>query len=353
MLVVVVMPVCMGMVFVMLVLVIMSATSPMTVIMLIGMRMFMRMSVIVAMIVGMGVIMPVTVIVQMGVGVIVIMRMIMPAAAIGTVHMCAMIVSRMIMGPVIMTCMVIGTGFGLERPCHMMGVTALPAHHFSQHMIILNIDRIGGEFGRRVAVADMPGHFQQSQRIFSLDFQQCFGSGFDEDQRIILELQAVAVIQHAGLVEIEQKTCALVTFQHNAAFVTSLVIECNLIDHLFVFHGRFADNSGGAQHGISLSNGLDLKAIIEPKIHKSKATVPCMEQAGMINLPHGKQMHEQTCKIIPFIRLSRHGRDYDLRSLIFQRDIKATRAPVNHTGEQLSTASMQGCGFSNRDYHYV
>ena len=55
-----------------------------------------------------------------------------------------------------------GTGFGLERPCHMMGVTALPAHHFSQHMIILNIDRIGGEFGRRVAVADMPGHFQQS-----------------------------------------------------------------------------------------------------------------------------------------------------------------------------------------------
>jgi hypothetical protein len=78
-----------------------------------------------------------------------------------------------------------------------------------------------------------------------------------------------------------------------------------------------------------------------------------MEQAGMINLPHGKQMHEQTCKIIPFIRLSGHGRDCDLRSLIFQRDIKATRAPVNHIGEQLSTASMQKCGFSKRDYNYV
>ncbi len=176
MLVVVVMPVCMDMVFVMLMLVIMSATSPMTVIMLVGMRMFMRMSMIVAMIVGMGVIMHVAVIMQTGMGMIVmVMGMIMPAPAIGAVvvsGMRTMIMRTVIMVRMIMAFMGIGTGFGLERPCHMMGVTALPAHHFRQHMIILNIDRIGGEFGRRMAIADMPGHFQQTQRVFGFDFQQ-------------------------------------------------------------------------------------------------------------------------------------------------------------------------------------
>ena len=126
----------------------------------------------------MGLFLPVTVavIMQTGMGMIVmVMGMIMPAPAIGAVvvsGMRTMIMRTVIMGPVIMAFMGIGTGFGLERPCHMMGVTALPAHHFRQHMIILNIDRIGGEFGRRMAIADMPGHFQQTQRVFGFDFQQ-------------------------------------------------------------------------------------------------------------------------------------------------------------------------------------
>lgn len=76
------------------------------------------------------------------------------------------------MSGMIMPSMGIGAGFGLEGPRNMMGVASLPAHHFGQNVIILDVDRLGRDFGRCMPVADMPRHFQQAQRIVSLDFQQ-------------------------------------------------------------------------------------------------------------------------------------------------------------------------------------
>ena len=177
-----VMSMVVGMVVIMGMMVIMPATGPVAVIMgmvmLLGMGMFMRMRVIVAVRVRMGLFLPmaVAVIMQMGMGMIVmIMGMIMPAPAIGTVVMSSMrtmVMCTMVVCTVIVACMGIGPSFGLEGPRHVMGVAPLPAHHFSQNMIILNIDRLGNDFGRRMAIADMPRHFQQAKRIVGFDFQQ-------------------------------------------------------------------------------------------------------------------------------------------------------------------------------------
>ena len=162
--------------------VVMPARGPVAVIMgmvmRVGMGMVMRMRVIVTVRVRMGLVLPmaVAVIMQMGMGMIVmIMGMIMPAPAIWAVvmsGMCTMVVCTMVIVTVIVAGMGIGPSFGLEGPRHVMGVAPLPAHHFSQNMIILNIDRLGSDFGRRMAIADMPRHFQQAKRIVGFDFQQ-------------------------------------------------------------------------------------------------------------------------------------------------------------------------------------
>jgi len=239
---------------------IMVSPVAVTVGMFMGMGVFVLMGMVVALPMVMA--MAMTVILQMGVGMVVIMGVVMPATAIGAVFVhrmivCAMIMMSMLVMPMLVAGMRIGPGFGLERAGDMMGLTALSAHHFCQHVIVLDIDRLRSDFGGRMTVADVPRHFQQPQRIVGLDFQQRFGGGFDEDQRTILELQRIAIIQDRRFVEIEQKACAFIALQYNPPLMAALVIERNLVNHLLVFHGGLADNACGALHGFSLSEGLN------------------------------------------------------------------------------------------------
>ena len=159
----------------MLVLVGMTVIRPVAVIvgMFMGVGMFVRMGMVVTLLM----IMAVAMVRQMGMGVSMTVGMVMSTTAIRSVFvrrviMGAMIMVIVVMMSVIMTCSGIGPGFGLERAGHMMGLTALTAHHFRQHVIVLDIDCLRSNFGGRVTVADVPRHFQQAQRIVRLDFQQ-------------------------------------------------------------------------------------------------------------------------------------------------------------------------------------
>jgi len=124
----------------------------------------------------------------------------------------------------------------------MRNLAALPAHHFSQHMIILNIDGISGDFRRRMAVADMPRHFQQAQGIIGFDLQQSLGSGFDQHQTPIIKFERIPVIENGGFFQIEQKTRALFTGQNHTALVSPVMIKRHLINHPLDFNRRLAKN---------------------------------------------------------------------------------------------------------------
>ena len=61
---------------------------------------------------------------------------------------------------------------GLEGPrdgsCH----SALAAHHLCQNVIVLDIERISGDFRRRVPVADIARRSHQPQRVLGADFEE-------------------------------------------------------------------------------------------------------------------------------------------------------------------------------------
>jgi hypothetical protein len=124
----------------------------------------------------------------------------------------------------------------------MRNLAALPAHHFSQHMIILNIDGISGDFRRRMTVADMPRHFQQAQGIIGFDLQQSLGSGFDQHQPPIIKFERISIIENGGFFQIEQKTRALFTGQNHTALVPPVMIKRHLINHPLDFNRRLAKN---------------------------------------------------------------------------------------------------------------
>ena len=124
----------------------------------------------------------------------------------------------------------------------MRNLATLPAHHFGQHMIILNIDGISGDFRRRMAVADMPSHFQQAQGIIGFDLQQSLRSGLDQHQTTIIKLQRITIIENGGFFQIEQKTRPLFTRQDHAALVPPVMIKRDLINHPLDFNRRLAKN---------------------------------------------------------------------------------------------------------------
>jgi hypothetical protein len=162
--------------------------------------------------------------------------------------------------PVVMAAIVlVGAAFRLEGPHHRNGRAALAAHHLGEHVIVLDIERVGGDFGRRVSVADMIGNPEEPQRVFGPDLQEPLRRGLHLDQPAVLELHRIAVGQDGGPVEVEQEIQAVIALQRHPAAVTALVVQGDGIDDAVGLDGRFADDGSGAQHDRSSKQEVALR----------------------------------------------------------------------------------------------
>lgn len=207
---------------------------------------------IVAMGMGVGVGMSLGMAVRMGVmmagmimsvmGVIVMGIIVMGMAA---VIMTSMIVAWMIAIGMIV---VVSPTLGLERPFDHRHRTALPTHHLGEDMVVLDVERVGRDLGRGVAVADMPGDAHQPQRVVGADLQQALGRRPDQDEPAILQLDRVAVVERGRLVEIEQDIEAGVALQRQTPAAAILMVERQGLDDAVRLDRGFANDGGGAQH---------------------------------------------------------------------------------------------------------
>jgi hypothetical protein len=237
----------------------------------------MDMFVIVIMIVATTTISPMRMVVRMIMFVVVIVFMVMSVSTMAMMRMVVMrmVVMRMVVAmavimimsmrvPVVMTVimaaiMVVSALFGLECPLNLRDRTALSAHHFGQHVVILDIDRVSRDFGWRMTIADVPAHAHQAQRVLGPDFQKLLGCRLDGDQPPIFQLHRIAVIQHAGLVQVEQQIKPAVTFERNPALVAALVIKRDGINNLVCLDEGFTNDRRGAQHGASSKQKISLR----------------------------------------------------------------------------------------------
>ncbi len=207
--------------------------------------MIMAMPMLAPMIVG-------VVIVRMTVCVIgMIMRVIVPMMPVIVV---AVVVVVMPVAVVVPAIVLVGAALRLEGAHHDGGRAALAAHHLGQHVVVLDVDRVRRHLGGGVPVADVVGHLQEPQRVLGAHLQQALGRGLHLHEAAVLELHGIAVVQHRGLVEIEQEIEAGIAFQRDAAAVAALVIEGDGVGNPVRFHGGFAEDRGGAEHGEFLQN---------------------------------------------------------------------------------------------------
>lgn len=124
-----------------------------------------------------------------------------------------------------MPALVIGSALRLERARNDGGCASKAANHFSQHVIVFDIDRIRGDLGRCVAVADVPRYFEQAQRVFRTNFEQRLGCRFHQNEAAIFEFQRIAIIQDGRLFKIKQEFEALFAGQCNPAAMPTFMIK--------------------------------------------------------------------------------------------------------------------------------
>ncbi|MGF7051205.1 hypothetical protein GGC47_000365 [Bosea sp. OAE752] len=208
------------------------------VLMAVGMLVIMRVFFAMRMFLAMRVLMAMLVVVAMAMMMVIVTVVIMPAAA------------GVIMGVIVAVSMVVvvGAALGLEGAFHRRHRTALPAHHLGQDVVVLDVDRVGGDLGRGMAVADMPGDAHQPQRVLGADLQQALRCGLDLDKAPVLQLHGVAISQHRGLVEIEQDIEPAIGLEGKAAAIAVVMVEGERVDDALGPDGGLANDGGGAKH---------------------------------------------------------------------------------------------------------
>jgi hypothetical protein len=171
-------------------------------------------------------------------------------------HMVAMPVMRIAVMRVIMRAIAvivtvdrrrrdIGAALRVEGGLDRGHFRAEPARHILDHMIAPDAQALGQEFGRQVAIAEMPGDAHERRRVGAADFSELFGRGDDFDDAPVLELEPVAGAQHHRLGQVEQEGEAANARHRNAAPVALVVIEDDGV-------GRFAGPGAGGTDGMSV-----------------------------------------------------------------------------------------------------
>jgi hypothetical protein len=195
--------------------------------------------------VSLGMAVRVGVIVGVIVGSVIIAMVIVPMMGVIVMAVAAVIVAGMVAIGVVV---IIGAALGLERPRHGVHGAALPAHHLGEDMVVLDIDRISGNLGRRMAVADVPGDAHQPQRILGADLKQALRCGLDQDEPAVLQLDGIAVAERGRLVEVEQHVEAAIGLQCEAAAVAVVMVERQRIHDAVLPDGGLANDGNGAKH---------------------------------------------------------------------------------------------------------
>ena len=116
-------------------------------------------------------------------------------------------------------------------------------------MVAPDAQALGQEFGRQVAVAEMPGDAYERGGVGAADLGELFGRGDHFDDAPVLQSEPIAGAQHHRLGQVQQKLEAAHARHRKAAPIALVVVEDDAI-------GGFAGPYAGGTNGMSALHGL-------------------------------------------------------------------------------------------------
>jgi hypothetical protein len=178
------------------------------------------------------------------------MTMVVLMAVVAVVIPMVMMLTMAMMVIMAAVLVIIGAALGPEGAGHGGEAAALAAHHLGDHVVVFDIDRLGGDLRWGMAIAEMPGDLEQPERIFGADLQKLFLGCLDRDKAAILELQSIAVIEDRRFFEIDQHVEPTIGGQRYTAALAAFMVEGERVDDTLGLDGGLADNGCSARHGL-------------------------------------------------------------------------------------------------------
>jgi hypothetical protein len=126
--------------------------------------------------------------------------------------------------------------------------------HFDQDVIVADPERVAGEFGGGVAVAEVPGDAGEFALVGEAELGEALRPRRDGDDAAVLEREAVAGGERRRLGEVEQEFEAALGVHHDAPAAALVIIEHDGIDGGSRV-GAGGENGGGAEHLVCLQGG--------------------------------------------------------------------------------------------------
>jgi len=128
----------------------------------------------------------------------------------------------------------VGAAFGLKRGLHHYQMRSETTQHVLDHMVRPDTENLVSNFGRQMAVSQMPGKTRKLIGIFMPDFDNVFGGGLDPEPPPVLELQAISLGHRNRFRKIEKDIFALIRGETNAAAMARIKVESESTRHLFL-----------------------------------------------------------------------------------------------------------------------
>jgi hypothetical protein len=176
--------------------------------------------------------------------------------AIKVAALVSVIVIVMMMPVAVSALSVVSATLGVEWAHHLVDMRTQPRHHLGQHVIRLDVDGLGRDLGRRVAVAQMPSDPSERPSVMPKDLVEGLWRRNHRHSAAILEDKRIAVLQAHRLRQVEQKAQASLPLHHDAPPVALIEVERHHFGDCPAARSvRFARD--GADHG-SASVARDL-----------------------------------------------------------------------------------------------
>ena len=99
----------------------------------------------------------------------------------------------------------IGAALGIERRLDLDDARAQPLHHRLDNVIAPDPQTVAHDLRRQMAVAEMPGEPREGGCVASANLDQVLVGRLHLDEATLLQLEAIATVQHHGLDEVEQE----------------------------------------------------------------------------------------------------------------------------------------------------
>ena len=147
----------------------------------------------------------------------------------------------------------VSAALGIERRLERDDPRPKSFGHRLDDRIAADAERFRQDFGRQMAVAQMPGESSKGERVGGPDFRERLGRGDDLDNAPVLEAQSVAAAQHRGLCEVKHEGKTADAGHRHAATIAVVKIEDDRIGRGARPPARGYDLVGAQHHRLSVA----------------------------------------------------------------------------------------------------